>query len=267
ENIIYSARVIVYGSYTYGTGDVMAQLDSTVQLRGIWTCFGHPLFTLMTGLGVGVAVTSRSKVVRVIAPATGYLGAAFLHMGFNWLASFMDEANLKRMLLLMAWPMVIMVALRVATGAVRQGRTVAHRLTDYVTMGWLPAEYPHAFSRFRTRAKTLLISPWHGNIGRTWRLQVRVTELALLREAITRGLVDTGAVVRERELVDEIAWLGDHGGLADGRGLKPYWPWKTSLRRLAERYRASRYNRSTQWVSAGSELTYSAADPRWKPPT
>ena len=265
ENIIYYARVIVYGSMTAGTGDVAAALDYLVLMRGVLTCFGHPLFTLMTGVGVAFAVVSRSKIVRVIAPVTGYLMAAFLHMFFNWQVSVIPEEQLLPMIMIIAWPVVIGVAIRVIISSVRQGRVVAARLGDYAAMGWLPKNYPAAFSKVRTRIWTVIMSIWHASVIKTWKLQVRATELALLADAITRGTVDGGALGREYDLINEIQALSSTGGLADGRGLRPYWPWNASRHKAAKGYQP--FDPSLLvGTAAGATLKYSAVDPRWKPP-
>ena len=266
ENIIYYARVVVYGSYTSGAGDVMEYLDYMVLLRGVLTCFGHPLFTLMTGVGVAFAVTSRSKTVRVLAPVTGYLFAALLHMFFNWASSMISEEQLVPLILIIAWPIVILVLFRVIVSSVSQGRTVKARLGDYVTMGWLPDTYPAAFSRLRTRAWTVIISPWHANVIKTWTLQTRVTQLALLREAITRGTVDDAGIWRERELVDEISRLAHNGGLVNGKGLRPYWPWKSIKARISLLMSRSRNSSVAPHNVVGSPITYSDQNPRWGPP-
>ena len=266
ENIVYYARVIVYGSYTSGAGDVMEQLDEIVLLRGVLTCFGHPMFTLATGVGIGFAVTSRSKVVRVMAPVSGYLLAAFLHMFFNWWVSVLPSEMIITILMIGVWPIVAVVAIRVTVSSIRQGRTVADRLTDYVAMGWLPSNYPSAMSRLRTRVWTILMSLWHAKPVLTWLLQVRATELALLREAITRGTIDRGGLWREYELIDEIARLGRRGGLADGRGMRPYWPWNS--RRSRGVIASARRVAATPRQNAVSEpvLKYSVVDAGWKPP-
>ena len=265
ENIIYYARVVVYGSYTSGTGDVMAYLDTMVHMRGVVTCFGHPLFTLMTGLGVAFAVTARSKIVRVVAPVAGYLLAAFLHMFFNWEVSIIDPDLLEPAMFIGVWPIVVIIALRLVLSSVAQGRTVAARLTDYVSMGWLPAAYPAAMSRIRTRAWTLFVSCWHGNPATTWQLQNRAIELAFLREAVTRGTVDQGGLWREHELIDEISRLCHQGGLVDGAGLRPYWPW--SKKRPSRRFLPPAGPRQSLRETTEPLLKYSAIDPRWGPPS
>ena len=265
ENIIYYARVVVYGSYTAGTGDVMNYLDQMVYMRGVVTCFGHPLFTMMTGIGIGFAVTSRSKIVRVIAPAAGYLTAALLHMFFNWAASFIPEAAFEPMAFIVAWPMVFMVAIRLVMSSVAQGRTISWRLGDYVTMGWLPDSYPTALKKIRTRMWTLFISCWYANPIKTWQFQTSGIQLALLREQITRGTVDHGGLWREYELVEKISQLAHNGGLVDGTGLRPYWPWSKKARR--RRFAAPIPVSDTARETTGSLLKYSAIDPRWGPPS
>ena len=77
ENIVYYARAIVYASQNIGDGDADAAVNQLVQLRGFWTSFGHPLFTIMTGLGVAIALRTRAKVIRVWHrwPATGRTAA------------------------------------------------------------------------------------------------------------------------------------------------------------------------------------------------
>jgi RsiW-degrading membrane proteinase PrsW (M82 family) len=264
ENIIYYARVVVYGSYTSGTGDVMAYLDQLVFMRGVLTCFGHPLFTMMTGLGLAFGLTSRSKIVRLVAPIAGYLFAAFLHMFFNLWASVLTEEQLTPSLYVIVWLVVAGIAIRLVISAVRQGRTVAARLNDYVVMGWLPESYPAGFSRLRTRAWTVVMSPWHGNVVATWQLQVRVTRLAMLREAMARGTIDEAGVDRERELLNDIVSLTGRRALVDGVGLRPYWPWK-NVRwpwKTITRMRAA----ARQDATFASPVKYSAVDPRWGPP-
>ena len=265
ENIIYYARVIVYGSYTTGTGNVMAYLDQMVYMRGVVTCFGHPLFTMMTGIGIGFAVTSRSKIIRVIAPAAGYLLAALLHMFFNWAATFIPGEAFEPMTFIIAWPIVFMVAIRLVMSSLAQGRTVSNRLGDYVRMGWLPDSYPTALKKIRTRVWTLIISCWYANPWRTWQFQTRGIELALLREQITRGTVDHGGLSKEYDLVEEISRLAHNGGLVDGTGLRPYWPWSKKARR--RRFAAPVPVSAASGETTGALLKYSAIDPRWGPPS
>jgi RsiW-degrading membrane proteinase PrsW (M82 family) len=265
ENIIYYARVVVYGSYTAGAGDVMAYLGELVWQRGVLTCFGHPLFTMMTGVAVGFALTSRSKMVRVIAPLAGYLLAAFLHMFFNLWASVLGEEQLTPALFIMVWMVVASVAWRLVMSSLAQSRTISRRLGDYVIMGWLPADFTGSFSTLRRRGWTLAISLWHGHPILTWRLQVAVTRLAMLREAITRGTVDDGADRFESQSLERIIALVQAGALVSGRGLRPYWPWRNWHWTWLETRRRRRAVLQSPGASQAS-MKYSAVSPTWGPP-
>lgn len=48
--------------------------------------FAHPLFTSMTGIGIGYAVMSKSKKVKFLAPLAGLLFAIILHGLWNGIA-------------------------------------------------------------------------------------------------------------------------------------------------------------------------------------
>ena len=86
---------------------------------------------------------------------------------------------------------------------IREGRLIRERLGDYVRLGWLPESDPEALSRLRTRTRAL----WHAVfLGpdaflATIRMQRAVTELAYLRDAMTRGLIDDAGLARERDVL------------------------------------------------------------------
>ena len=223
ENIVYYARAIVYGSMQASTGDVAAAVAQLVQMRGLWTSFGHPLFTSMTALGLAIGLRSRAKVVRVLAPIAGYLTAALLHMTFNTVASLFPDSYQRTVYVTIALPLLFAVALYAAFQVVREGRLIRNRLSDYVMAGWVPDTYPYLFSKTLQRARMLALSPWWGNVVATYKLQRAVSELAYLRDQITRGTVDAAGLWRERELLYAIRDQKAAGALDDARGLKPYW--------------------------------------------
>ena len=45
--------------------------------------FAHPMFTVMTGIGIGIASHSRSWVTKIGAPLLGYLVAVLTHALWN----------------------------------------------------------------------------------------------------------------------------------------------------------------------------------------
>ena len=273
ENIIYYARAIVYSSETINVGDADAAVRELVWLRGFWTCFGHPLFTMMTGIGVAVALRTRSKVVRVLAPLVGYGAAAFLHMVFNSQATFASGPGRLLIYWLVAVPMVISAVTYVVRQVFREGALIRERLTDYARMGWLSEVDALVFSRQRLRWWAVMVAATRG-----WRvlldtisLQRALTELAYLRDAEVRGLVDEAARLRSRELLQQAHALRGRA-IDDPRGLR------LSLPRL-RRQRPLDYvppsapgpaGLSGNWPAPGAaplgSPQYSAVDPRWGPP-
>ena len=206
ENILYYGRVYRYAARTFGQVPPLEALQDLFFVRGVMTFFGHPLFTAMTGIGLAIALRSKSKIVRIVAPLAGYCAAAFLHMAFNATASLVSGLSLLFMYIGVAIPLVIGLIVFVVRQLIREGRLIRERLGDYVRLGWLPPSDPAALARLRTRLRAL----WHAvflgpdAFFATIRMQRAVTELAYLRDAMTRGLVDDTGLAREREVLATI---------------------------------------------------------------
>ena len=75
ENVDYYGRAFVK--------EGVAGLAITFTLRGLMSAFSHPLFTSMTGIGLGIARLSPRRWVRVVAPVAGLTGAVALHALWN----------------------------------------------------------------------------------------------------------------------------------------------------------------------------------------
>jgi protease PrsW len=206
ENILYYGRVYRYAARTFGEVPPLEALQNLFVMRGLVTFFGHPLFTAMTGIGLAIGLRSKSKVVRVIAPLAGYCVAVFLHMAFNTAASLMQGGNLLFIYLAVALPFVLGMIIFVVRQLYREGRLIRERLTDYVRVGWLPETDPKAMSRLRTRLRALWHALFEGpdTFLATIRMQRAVTELAYLRDSLTRGIIDQTGRVREKELLAKI---------------------------------------------------------------
>ena len=88
DGIIYGALVGIGFAFVedivYYLGSLQSgQLGLTFFLRGIMGPFAHPLFTAATGLGIGIAVSTRRPAVRVLAPILGFLAAVLMHAIWN----------------------------------------------------------------------------------------------------------------------------------------------------------------------------------------
>ena len=105
-------------------------------VRGVLTGFGHPLFTAVTGLGLGLAVQARSSALRWLAPFAGLVGAILLHALWNGgltLAVY-DESGLLALLMLFGYPLLVLLpgAIGLAVLAVAQARRRARDVRRYL---------------------------------------------------------------------------------------------------------------------------------------
>lgn len=232
ENVIYYARAFVYGSNTIGIEDPVAEVIELVKLRGIYTSFGHPVFTMMTALGLAIALGARSKTVRVVAPLAGFVVGAGGHMLFNGVASS-GSAEQLRPQWFMSLGLVAMLILLLVLTVVAQSQLIRRRLADYRRVGWLtdrdPVVYSAPFARIKLHLAALLRGP-----RKTWiptaRFMRRVTELAYLRDAMTRGTVGGGGDDRARDILRELEDLRPRA-LTDTRGLRLFPPRRPRARR------------------------------------
>jgi len=274
ENIVYYSRVIVYSSQNIGVGNADAALAQIVLLRGVLTAFAHPLFTMMTGIGLAVALRTRSKVVRVLAPLVGYLAAAGGHMLFNSQQVVSDGHAQIVLYFAVALPMVLGAFIYVIRQVLAEGRRIRTRLGDYVQLGWLPAADQIVNAKLRTRLWALLVGITHG--PRVWwatlRLQRTLTELAYLRDGQVRGLYDQAATTRARELI-EMAHQLRPLAIADPRGRRLNLP--RLRRRQPSPYQPPRFpgpaGLGGNWPAPSQPAQlgspgYSAVDPTWGPP-
>jgi protease PrsW len=81
ENILYLAAAY-NGTDGLGPGGTEA-LTGTFILRCVVSPFAHPFFTAFIGVGVGLAVASRSLVKRLLLPVLGYVVAVLAHSLWN----------------------------------------------------------------------------------------------------------------------------------------------------------------------------------------
>lgn len=273
ENILYYARAIVFASAEISAGDPDAAFRELVWLRGFWTAFGHPLFTALAAIGLVVGLRTRSKVVRVLAPLAGFLAGALLHMVFNTVASLMERPQQNLLYFTVGLPLFLGLVIHVGRQVFVEGRRVRSRLEDYVRFGWLPESDPEVFSRQRSRWRATVVAATWGwrTLVDTVALQRTLTELAYLRDAQVRGIVDAAGDARARLLLDRAHALRATA-IADPRGVrmqlpKPSWPWRRR-RAVADGGPVETpvpVGAAPGTAPLGSQQ-YSPVDPRWGPP-
>lgn len=135
ENVLYYARSLEKGGFD--------ALGVTVILRGVLAPWGHPLYTSMTGIGVGIARETNSTIVKFLAPIGGYCTAVFLHAVWNGTAVLSDWFKAPELFLLM---LPLWFLFLIAFGIImiwlvrREGQIIRKHLQDEVLLGNLSKE-------------------------------------------------------------------------------------------------------------------------------
>ena len=206
ENILYLGRAFLAGQEQSLTTGFFA-VGVTFVLRGVFSPFAHPLFTAMTGIGLGIAARTARPVVRVGAPLIGFLLAVALHAAWN-LSSVSGLRGFFTGYLLVMVPAFALVVGVATWSRRREGATVAARLPTYVDAGWLdPADILMLASLPRRRQAVDWMRGQYGE-GSARALhdfQLTATELAFLRDRLERGLDVPDFPGRERELLSRLA--------------------------------------------------------------
>src|SRR6185436_13701066 len=79
ENILYYGKAAKEGQDA---------LTVVIVLRGMAAPFSHPLFTSMTGIGLGWSRQSQSSFIKIAMPFVGFLLAMIMHATWNGSAVF-----------------------------------------------------------------------------------------------------------------------------------------------------------------------------------
>ena len=176
---------------------------TTVVLRLVLAPFAHPLFTSLTGLGVGLAISRPRERLRWLYPVAGYLGAVGLHALWNGSLTF----GLAGYLIVYV---VVMVPAFGAAGLVawrqrrRERDIVGQQLPQMVYYRWVsPAEAGWLASIGARRAWVRSVAERSGKDGvKALRgFQLAATELAFLRDRVQRGVGPPNAYQLHEELV------------------------------------------------------------------
>ena len=136
ENILYLAAAY-NGTEATGPGGTSA-LTSTFVVRCLISPFAHPLFTSFIGVGVGLAVSARTRRARILWPIGGFLCAVGAHAIWNVsTVSGLDNFALAYGLL-MTPALVALVWLAIWSRSTER-RLLTDSLTDAAERGLVPA--------------------------------------------------------------------------------------------------------------------------------
>ena len=180
ENVLYYSQ----GAFEEGPPGAVA----TFALRGLLSPFAHPLFTAMTGIGLGLASRSRDPAVRVLAPLAGLGAAMLLHSIWNTSAG--AGLALFTYVLLFVPIFAALIVLAIIARA-REGQLVRRFLWPEAQAGTITPRELETLASIALRRRALRAARRAG--GRDarralLRLQEAATELAFHRDRTARGL-------------------------------------------------------------------------------
>ena len=199
DGVVYAGMVGLGFAMTenvsyYGQALASGGLVGTVFVRGVLAPFSHPLFTAMTGVGLGIARETTKRPLKLIAPLAGLALAMALHGTWNLSAS-VGSAFLPVYAMVMMPAMIALVGI-VLYAQARERRIIRAHLAPYVQSGHLsPAEH-QALTVFGGRMKALYAAMTAGGLAgyrREGRFQQAASELAFLRWRTERGVTQAGA--------------------------------------------------------------------------
>ncbi|MDO5712226.1 MAG: PrsW family intramembrane metalloprotease [Micrococcales bacterium] len=195
ENILYLGRAYA---------EMGAQgLVGLFVIRGLIGPFAHPLFTMWTGVGVGIAATRTRGALRWTAPIGGLLVAMLLHGLWN-LAAVAGIEGFWSSYLLLQVPIFLGALAFVSWQRRREGRLIGASLAIYADYGWLSAAEVEMLGSLRARKEA---RRWAARVGgrRAKRAMIAFQDdasgLALLRVRMSHGSAGPEAPALERQLL------------------------------------------------------------------
>lgn len=202
ENILYFGQAYVTGEETaQGAGPV--QVILTFVIRAVISPFAHPLFTCLTGIGLGLAARSNKRWVMILAPLGGLALAMLLHGTWNLLASIGPLGIFVGYPLVMVPAFVAVVALAIWIRS-SEGQIASKALPAYAAAGWLS---PPEIATLASMGGRLAARRWAASVAgpagkRAMReFQYVATKLALLRDGRLRGIHDKSYHEDEQDLL------------------------------------------------------------------
>ncbi len=204
ENIGY------YAVSYLGSDDIAihgpAGVTTTFVVRGVFSPFAHPLFTSAFGIAIGLAVTRKSKIAKVLITLVGLAVSIGLHAMWNASLSLGDGAGFFVMYLVLS-VILLMVAVLAIIVRSNQVRILEQSLSYVAQRGWIhPAEIPYLARFGHRKAARRYAQEHHGKDARkvVVRYQQLATEMAFLHHAMMSGRSKPHGVERTYALLDQM---------------------------------------------------------------
>jgi len=211
DGIIYAAMVGLGFAMTenvkyYGEAVIEQNAVGVFIVRGLFSPFAHPLFTSMTGIGLGLAAHSRRRAAKFFLPLLGLALAVALHAAWNASAFFTGQSE--NGLIMLASYFVVMVPTFLSLLAVvlfalrREGRILREQLRADCDRGLFDGREYERLCSLRARTGATLGALTGGGVA-AWRARRRLhraaSELAFQRHRVARGVTSRDGRDAERE--------------------------------------------------------------------
>jgi protease PrsW len=192
ENIQYYGRAVL--------GDI--GLTPVFIIRGMFAPFSHPLFTSMTGIGLGLARQSRNIGVKLLAPLLGFGAAIAMHSIWNGSAALFGGVVFLLTYILLMVPAFVIMLIVIAFALRREGHLVREFLHPDFQSGLLTPQEYNQLCTIRGRMGASYGAFSRGGVAH-WRacrqFNQTASELAFHRSRVARGIGSQDAGQREEE--------------------------------------------------------------------
>lgn len=207
DGIVYAGMVGLGFAMTeniqyYGIAARHEALTTTLILRGTLAPFSHPLFTSMTGIGLGWSRQSSNGFIKWVAPPAGLLLAIIMHATWNGSAVIFGGVGFFVTYFVIMVPAFICTLMAVYFGLRREGNVVRqHLYPDYQRGNLAQQEYERLCS-VRGRMGSSMSALTSGGFS-AWRARMRynqtASELAFHRRRAASGFFANQQTALERE--------------------------------------------------------------------
>jgi protease PrsW len=193
ENILYYGRAAKVGQEA---------LTVVFILRGMAAPFSHPLFTSMTGIGLGWARQTESRFIKFAMPLLGFMLAILMHATWNGSAAFGGPLGFFAAYFLIMGPAFIVTLMVIFFSLRREGRIVRQFLYGDYQKGFFEAYEYEKLCTVRGRMGMSWNAFWSHGFS-SWRTQMRcnqlASELAFHRSRVARGISPNPQTASEQE--------------------------------------------------------------------
>lgn len=192
ENIQYYGKAVM----ERGAGG----LTFVFILRGALAPFSHPMFTSMTGIGLGIARLSRNTAVKFITPIMGLLAAISMHSIWNGSGVIFGGIAFLLTYIVIMIPAFFIMLVVIILALRREGQIVREYLVADYQGGLLTEQEYNQLCSVGGRMGASFNAFSRGGFSH-WQavrqLNQTASELAFHRSRVARGI--TAADARERE--------------------------------------------------------------------